>query len=169
MTTQSGPMSADTTNREDPIMTEPTQPLTDEELAAIARRADIADSIDYVCDEGTMTDLRRLLAEVDRLQSELEDWKELVREGERIGMQNVRQLDEKAGEVDRLRAENTAQAATIAEAEYLAEGWSRVGSGWSSLNMAQAAKYRALIDCSKALARALGVGDSEKGTTDAAA
>jgi hypothetical protein len=51
---------------------EPTQPLTDEELAAIARRADIADSIDYVCDEGTMTDLRRLLAEVYRLRHDNE-------------------------------------------------------------------------------------------------
>lgn len=48
---------------------QPTQPLTDDELADIARRADIADSIDYVCDEATMKDLRRLLAEVDRLRT----------------------------------------------------------------------------------------------------
>lgn len=31
-------------------------------------RADITDSIDYVCDEATMGDLRRALAEIERLR-----------------------------------------------------------------------------------------------------
>ncbi len=49
---------------------QPTQPLTDDDLAAIERRADITDSIDYVCDESTMSDLRRLLAELRRTREE---------------------------------------------------------------------------------------------------
>jgi hypothetical protein len=49
---------------------QPTQPLTDAELADIERRADITDSIDYVCDESTMSDLRRMLAELRRTRAE---------------------------------------------------------------------------------------------------
>lgn len=50
------------------MSTEPIQALTEADLAGIERRADIADSIDYVCDDATMADLRKLLAEVKRLQ-----------------------------------------------------------------------------------------------------
>lgn len=52
-------------------MTPDPTPLTDADLAAITHRADITDSIDYVCDEGTMADLRRLIAEVHRLRAAL--------------------------------------------------------------------------------------------------
>ena len=47
------------------------EPMTDAELSDIERRADITDSIEYVCDESTMSDLRRLLAELRRTRAEL--------------------------------------------------------------------------------------------------
>ena len=47
-----------------------TQPLTDAELSDIERRADITDSIDHVCDESTMSDLRCLLSELRRTRAE---------------------------------------------------------------------------------------------------
>lgn len=110
-------------------MTEPGQPLTDAELAAIRDRAVSADDPSMEWSYGAFADSA---ADVPSLLTE----------------------------VDRLRAENTAQVAKLAEAKYLADGWIRAGSGWSSLNMNQAVKYRALIDCGKALQRALGVGGS---------
>lgn len=97
-----------------PSNPERSQPLTDEDVRAInGRRRGAVQSLNG-CDcmqpnthgvvLDSLGDVPRLLAEIDRLQSELEDWKELVREGERIGMQNVRQLDERAAEAARLRA-----------------------------------------------------------------
>lgn len=47
------------------------QRLTDDDLAAIELRADITDTVEYVCDESTMSDLRRLLAELRRTRVEL--------------------------------------------------------------------------------------------------
>lgn len=84
------------------------QRLTDAELAAIERRADITDSVEYVCDESTMNDLRRLLAEVDRLRTALT----AISRNEQAAANRSLELQE---ENDRLRAENTAQAERIAE------------------------------------------------------
>jgi hypothetical protein len=47
----------------------PTKSPTNAELAEMKRRADIADSTDYVCDEATLADLRRALAEIKRLRT----------------------------------------------------------------------------------------------------
>lgn len=49
------------------------RPLTVADLADIERRADITDTIDYVCDEATMADLRRLLAEVKRIHAKVHE------------------------------------------------------------------------------------------------
>lgn len=48
-------------------------PLTVADLADMERRADITDTIDYVCDESTMADLRRLLAELKRIHAKVHE------------------------------------------------------------------------------------------------
>lgn len=48
-------------------------PLTVADLADMERRADITDTIDYVCDESTMADLRRLLTEVKRIHAKIHE------------------------------------------------------------------------------------------------
>lgn len=45
-----------------------TKSPTNAELADMKRRADVTGSIDYVCDEATLADLRCALAEIERLR-----------------------------------------------------------------------------------------------------
>lgn len=55
--------------------TDEPQPLrvTVADLADIERRADITDSIDHVCDDATMADLRRLIAELKRIHGKIHE------------------------------------------------------------------------------------------------
>lgn len=46
-------------------------PLTVADLADMERRADITASIDHVCDDATMADLRRLIAELKRIHAKV--------------------------------------------------------------------------------------------------
>lgn len=55
---------------------EPAPPpprLTVADLADIERRADITNSIDHVCDDATMADLRRLIAELKRIHAKVHE------------------------------------------------------------------------------------------------
>lgn len=49
------------------------RPLTVADLADMERRADITDSIDHVCDDATMADLRRLIAELKRIHGKVHE------------------------------------------------------------------------------------------------
>lgn len=100
--------------------------MTDETLAGIARRADIVDSIDYVCDEDTMRDLRRLLDENARLNAELHGHRNLGVEYERLRVENIQLRDEN----DDMRKRVAFAAAVISgdAAEMLAESLKKVRS-----------------------------------------
>lgn len=151
-----------------------TLPITDEALAAIARRADISDSIDYVVDDETMADLRRLLEEVNRLRAKVQQilgeqydllsdrdrLRDALAESETRCKDLSRRLDHHRddlvnvnAEIARIVSENNAQAAKLGKAERLAESWMRARSTTSSVIAAE--HFDALNECGASLARVL--------------
>lgn len=96
---------------------QPTQPLTDEALAAIRGAIERTDLIEEHTLPLAFTDRKRLLAEVDRLRDALAA--ETARANER-NEQFERQAKRAAAaeaELSRLRTENTAQAAKLTKIE----------------------------------------------------
>lgn len=102
-------------------MTEPTQPLTEEALESIRDR----DAAEFVTDPETVSglmghevmrarvDRRALLAEANRLRAELDSMTKFAEDLREERDRRLRSEGELGVELDRLRAENTAQAAKL--------------------------------------------------------
>lgn len=153
-----------------------TLPITDEALAAIARRADVSDSVDYVVDDETMADLRRLLEEVNRLRAKVQQilgeqydllsdrdrLRDALAESEARREDLARRLDQHRddlvnvnAEIARVVSENNVQADKLGKAERLAEGWMRAGNRSISSSALAAEHFDALNECGASLARVL--------------